>query len=626
MEAPSAGTTSMIPMAAQPASAQPVSMQQAPQSAPSQVQQLAPVPSTIEPEPQEIAPVDIPAQSNSHAQVTPFANAASVTNLAEARADEKRDGEQNKNRAIGYVISCDGSRAVIQTVADHVTEDDTTQWAIGRLISINTGKSRIVGLIYKIESSLKSWNTEDENTIIVHTELQGEVFDANGTNDAIFKKGISNYPHAGAIAHRIRVDDLKTIYEKTGRSCASVGQLSQDSSVSANINVDELISKHFAILGSTGSGKSSATSLILHRIQENSPDLRILILDPHNEYSRGFRDTSVTIDMNTLDLPHWMFQLDEFAEVLFRGNPPVIAERDALRELIPAAKALYSQHQESISIRKAAKTGATTADSPVPYKISDLLAVMEEQIGLLDSTMDRATLKSLKNRIESLSNDPRFRFMFSSRMITDNAMETLGRIFRIPAEGKPISILQMADIPSEVVSSLVSVICRMAFDLTLSSAGRLKVLVVCEEAHRYIPDDKSLGFAPTRQSIARIAKEGRKYGTYLCIISQRPGELDATILSQCSTVFSLRLSNEIDQDIVRKAISASSASTISFLSSIGNREAIAFGEGLATPMRMRFSSLPDEWLLGHEREDVADNLGDDGMVNVLTQWKRTYQN
>ncbi len=593
-------------------------------------QSPATVPNTQEPpqtvhEMQASLTAQVAPGSPSSAPVVPKTTApntapASITNL-----DDRRDSEQARNRAMGYVVSCDGGRVVIRTVADHVTEDETTQWAIGRLISINMGKSRIVGLIYNIESTDRTWKEDEDNPIIVRAELQGEVFDATDTSEAVFRKGISNYPHAGAIAHRIRVNDLKIIYEKTGRSCASVGMLSQDETVSANINVDELISKHFAILGSTGSGKSSATSLILHRIQENSPGLRILILDPHNEYTRGFRETSETIDLDTFDLPHWMFQLDEFAEVLFRGNPAVVAEHEALRELIPAAKALYSQNQEGVSLRKTTTKSTATADSPVPYRISDLLSVIEDQIGLLDSTMDRPTLKSLKNRIDSLKNDSRFRFMFSSRMITDNAMETLGKIFRIPSEGKPISILQMAKIPSEVVSSLVSVICRLAFDLTMSSAGKLKILVVCEEAHRYIPDDKGLGFAPTRQAIARIAKEGRKYGTYLCIISQRPGELDATILSQCSTVFALRLSNEIDQDIVRKAISASSASTISFLSSIGNREAIAFGEGLATPMRLRFSNLPNEWLLGHDREDNDGEISDADMMNVLTQWKRVNQ-
>ncbi len=113
--------------------------------------------------------------------------------------------------------------------------------------------------------------------------------------------------------------------------------------------------------------------------------------------------------------------------------------------------------------------------------------------------------------------------------------------------------------------------------------------MLCEEAHRYVPQDLKLGFAPTRQAIARIAKEGRKYGCYIGVVTQRPGELDPTILSQCSTVFAMRLANDRDQEIIRSALSDSSASQISFLSAIGNREAIAFGEGVATPMRMQFT-------------------------------------
>lgn len=593
-----------------------------------------PLPNQIAPAPRPATGAPLETKPQTREPQTPTAGnaaqglqkTASITNLTPMSDSDRRDANQTRNRAMGYVVSCDGARVVIHTVADHVTEDENTQWAIGRLISINMGKSRIVGLIYKLESSSGSWNADQDNTIIVRAELQGEVLDGDEHSGPVFRKGISNYPHAGAIAHRIRVTDLKIIYEKDEQNCACIGTLSQDAAVSAMVNVEDMITKHFAILGSTGCGKSSATSLILHKIQENDPNLRILILDPHNEYSRGFRETAATIDTSTLELPHWLFQMDEFAEVLFRGNPAVIEERDALRELIPAAKALYAQNQETVSIRRVNRSNNTTADSPVPYRISDLLSVIEEQVGLLDSTMDRATLKSLKSRIDSLSNDPRFRFMFSARMVTDNAAEVLGRLFRIPAEDKPVSILHMADIPSEVVSSLVSVICRLAFDLTLASAGRLKVLVVCEEAHRYIPSDTGLGFGPTRQAIARIAKEGRKYGTYLCIISQRPGELDPTILSQCNTVFALRLSNDIDQDIVRKAISASSASTVSFLSSIGNREAIAFGEGLSTPMRLRFANLPNEWLLGHEDElHHGGGTSDLDMIDVLTQWKRVNQ-
>lgn len=170
-------------------------------------------------------------------------------------------------------------------------------------------------------------------------------------------------------------------------------------------------------------------------------------------------------------------------------------------------------------------------------------------------------------------------------------METIAHIFRIPGNGKPISTFQLAGIPSEVVNSVVSVLCRMAFELALWSNGSIHMLVVCEEAHRYVPADQELGFVPTRQAIARIAKEGRKYGVSLGVITQRPGELDQTILSQCSTLFAMRLSNERDQDIIRSAMPNSSLSTMSFLSSIGNGEAIAFGEAIAVPMRMKFTRL-----------------------------------
>jgi hypothetical protein len=177
----------------------------------------------------------------------------------------------------------------------------------------------------------------------------------------------------------------------------------------------------------------------------------------------------------------------------------------------------------------------------------------------------------------------------------------------------------MAGLPSEVVNSVCSVLARLAFDLALGSNGRLKLLVLCEEAHRYMPADHRLGFAPTRHALSRIAKEGRKYGCYLGVVTQRPGELDPTVLSQCSTVFAMRLANEHDQDIIRSAIADSSVSTLSFLSSMGQREAIAFGEGVATTMRMRFELLERSLLPGAEskcnEEDAADNDG--GEVDLV---------
>ena len=154
-----------------------------------------------------------------------------------------------------------------------------------------------------------------------------------------------------------------------------------------------------------------------------------------------------------------------------------------------------------------------------------------------------------------------------------------------------------------------SVLARLAFDLALWSEGKLKLLVLCEEAHRYMPADPRLGFAPTRHAMSRIAKEGRKYGCYLGVVSQRPGELDPTILSQCSTVFAMRLANEHDQAIIRSAIADSSASTLSFLSSMGQREAIAFGEGVATTMRLKFERMAAHLLPGVDKTAASVDAG-----------------
>jgi DNA helicase HerA-like ATPase len=305
-----------------------------------------------------------------------------------------------------------------------------------------------------------------------------------------------------------------------------------------------------------------------------------------------------------------MFRLEEFAEVLFRGRETVPEEIDALRDLIPAAKNLYRNPNSGSYIRRG--SDALTADTPVPYRIADLIKQIDERMGMLESKTDRPTLKSLKTRVESAAADPRYRFMFNSRLIEDTIHETIGNLFRVPHHGRPVTCFEMAGMPSEVVNSVCSVLARLAFDLALWSEGKLQLLLLCEEAHRYMPADPRLGFAPTRHALSRIAKEGRKYGCYLGVVTQRPGELDPTILSQCSTFFAMRLANEQDQAIIRSAIADSSASTLAFLSSMGQREAIAFGEGVATTMRLKFEKLSSELIPGtNKREEAESKAGED---------------
>lgn len=538
--------------------------------------------------------------------------------VGEPTSQERRTADQNDKRILGNVVQCDGARATISAYADDVDGAVTGLWTVGKMISINLGTTRTVGLVYAIAKSDLAWNNDGQNAIEVSIELIGEVRDgAEPEAKPIFDRGITVYPHIGAVAHRIRTRDLQAVYDLAGRHSITIGSLAQDEAIAANIAIDDTLARHFAIVGTTGVGKSTAVSLLLRKSIAARPDLRILILDPHNEFAASLPEYCVRVDSKTLDLPFWMFTLEEFAEVLFRGRETEPEEIDALRDLIPLAKNLYRNPGSGAYLRRG--SDALTADTPVPYRIADLLKQIDERMGMLESKTDRPTLKSLKTRIESAAADPRYRFMFNSRLIEDTIHETIGNIFRVPHHGRPVTCFEMAGMPSEVVNSVCSVLARLAFDLALWSEGKLQLLFLCEEAHRYMPADARLGFAPTRHALSRIAKEGRKYGCYLGVVTQRPGELDPTILSQCSTFFAMRLANEQDQAIIRSAIADSSASTLAFLSSMGQREAIAFGEGVATTMRLKFERLPAHLLPGTAKreEDVTSKAGEVDLVAIV---------
>lgn len=525
-------------------------------------------------------------------------------------SQERRDALQPESRVVGRVVQCDGARATIAAIADGAQSRTDGLWAVGRMITINLGDARTVGLVYAIETPHAQWNDAADNALIVRVELVGEVRDVAGKPR--FDRGITLYPHVGAIAHRIRARDLEAVYDLAGRTAVSIGRLSQDEEIFARIAMDTTLNRHFAVLGTTGVGKSSAVALLLRKAIDANPNLRVLILDPHNEFHSAFPQHSIRIDTNSLDLPFWLFRLEELSEVLFRGREPVAEEVDLLRDLIPLAKSRYSRPSGSAGLlRRSADTMSVTADTPVPYRMVDLIKLIDERTGLLESKAERPHCRALRARIESALADPRYRFMFASRLIEDTIHETIGRIFRIPHEGKTITCFELAGLPSEIVNSVCSVLSRLAFDLAVGSQGSFRLLVLCEEAHRYMPADPRLGFAPTRHALARIAKEGRKYGAYLGVVTQRPGELDPTVLSQCSTIFAMRLANERDQEIIRSAIADSSASTLAFLSSMGQREAIAFGEGVATTMRMKFETLKPEELPGRATHVEQRDTGPD---------------
>jgi DNA helicase HerA-like ATPase len=195
-------------------------------------------------------------------------------------------------------------------------------------------------------------------------------------------------------------------------------------------------------------------------------------------------------------------------------------------------------------------------------------------------------------RIEAIKNDPRYGFMFKNANLGGDTMAAvLNQVFSLESEDKPLSILKLASLPDEVVDAVVCVLARLAFDFALWSDGAIPILLVCEEAHRYASADLHSGFAPARRALKRIAREGRKYGVHLGLVSQRPAELDPTIISQCSTFFVMRMTNDADQALLRSAVSEAAANLLGFVPSLGAQEAIGIGEGMPLVARITFGTL-----------------------------------
>src|ERR1044071_2109482 len=197
-------------------------------------------------------------------------------------------------------------------------------------------------------------------------------------------------------------------------------------------------------------------------------------------------------------------------------------------------------------------------------------------------------------RLNTARKNPRYSFIFDETGIGGDALgDILCQLFRLQDDGQPMTIMQLAGFPAEVFDAIVSVLFRLAFEFGLWSDGALPLLIVCEEAHNYANADRSIGFRPAREAVSRIAKEGRKYGVFLGLITQRPAQLDGTLISQCSTVFAMRMANEDDQKIVRAAVSDQANRLLGFLPSLGTREALAFGAGVPVATRLRFDQLPE---------------------------------
>ncbi|MEH3046067.1 ATP-binding protein [Sphingomonas adhaesiva] len=490
---------------------------------------------------------------------------------------------------VGYVREIAGAQSEVvldaTALAALTTHPDPIVAATGQVggqVKVRVGTS---WLLASIRTLRLSSTTGDQ--VVASIDFLGEADEERLTARLYnFRRGVTRYPMPGDEVFPVTGADLKQVHAAPDRPAIEIGHVHPTRDVRGSLLIDALLGKHFALLGSTGTGKSTAAALILHRICALAPQGHVVMIDPHGEYGAAFGDIGALYDVSNLQMPYWLMNFEEHAEVFLTATgPDRQVDADILAKCLLAARAKNRLGQEIPKL---------TVDAPVPYLLSDLTQIIQQEMGKMDRAGDTAPYLRLKNKIDEVKGDPRYGFMFSGMLVADTMASFVSRVFRLPGDGRPISIIDVSGVPSEITSVVVAMLSRMVFDFAIWSRNEPQrpILLVCEEAHRYIPSDREAPTAVAR-ILSRIAKEGRKYGVSLGLITQRPSDLAEGVLSQCGTILAMRLNNDRDQSFVRAAMPEGARGFLDTLPALRNRECIVCGEGVAIPIRVAFDALEE---------------------------------
>jgi hypothetical protein len=490
-------------------------------------------------------------------------------------------------RPIGALIDIAGSGGTVlldrAALDGYVGDPDpvlATAGSVGAQIKIRVGGTWMIANVRSLKLA--------EAGVLAQIDFLGEGDEERLTGKLYnFRRGVTRYPTPGTDAFPVSTADLKQIYAADNRANVEIGTVYPTKDIRAALYVDAMLGKHFALLGSTGTGKSTSAALILHRICELAPQGHIVMVDPHGEYSAAFESTGAIFDVSNLQMPYWLMNFEEHCEVFLTtsGNEAQI-DKDILAKCLLMARGKSRLGQDIPKL---------TIDAPVPYLLSDLTNLIQLEMGKMDRAGDTAPYLRLKTKIDEIKADPRYSFMFSGMLVADTMQDFIARIFRLPGGGKPISIIDVSGVPNEITSVVVAVLSRMVFDFAIWSRNEPQrpILLICEEAHRYIPNERHADGSSVGKILSRIAKEGRKYGVSLGLITQRPSDLAEGVLSQCGTIISMRLNNDRDQAFVRAAMPEGARGFLDSIPALRNRECIICGEGVAIPIRVAFDDLEE---------------------------------
>ncbi|MGZ8096109.1 MAG: ATP-binding protein [Methylosarcina sp.] len=496
--------------------------------------------------------------------------------------------------------------------------------SIGSYAVIRQGNIGILALVYKVWGRDR-FDTNDRRKTDRFISLipVGEIQD-NG----LFVRGVRHYPTPGAKVYAVGMEEINAIFSKFRDYQFFIGQLASHKDYHLSLDPRALFGRHFAILGQSGSGKSwTVTSLIQNTIRA-MPRSHLIMLDLHGEYcwkddngaiQSAFPDELVNyIDAMEMEMPYWMMTYAELVDLFIdRDDKGASMQMSFMREVL-----------QQLKRKEAKRLGMATVsiDTPIYFSLAEMYmqfkAANEERKdfgktqGALFGQFDEFLI-----RMQSRFNDVRYDFLLKPKIRnnSESMADMLSEFVGLGSKKANITVVDLSSVPTDVRPAVSAQVGRLAYEFNYWNPHRREfpITLICEEAHAYIPREKGGNFEGTKKMMERIAKEGRKYGVSIGVVSQRPTELSETMLAQCSSFICLRTTNPDDQAYIRGLVPEAEGDLTDILTSLGRGEALVLGDAAPLPTRVQIYRPNPEpksndvdyytgWREGRDNLDVAD--------------------